>query len=374
MRQVAPISKLLRAYTTSINGPNPTTNSSQEPLLAAQAPASQPDLKQQLEATNKVPTLLTMDQRRKISQHLDSLLPKYDDIGKPPPQLRQRQNLHSDSINHIEYDELKIADLLAANVHLGHSEKLWNRVNLQTTFGTRNGINIINLEHTLTAMRRSAKFVRQVAYYGGMILFVGTSPLSRKIAIDSAYNCEQYYVVDKWCPGTLTNISHRLDKSSYYIKHVLDVPEASNLIDAAKKQAELKAKTATNSRFGFRNNNSRRESRYNSFEKKSAEASNSKASQLYMPDVIIALNPLSLKNMLAEAVRTYIPTIGIIDTNFDPRNVTYSIPGNDDSVTSVNIIASYLSSAALAGKIARKNKLLELSSKQPTDTVNFDTV
>ncbi|PVU98350.1 hypothetical protein BB559_001650 [Furculomyces boomerangus] len=280
---------------------------------------------------------LSKDEKARISNHLNSLIPSLDQIGGKATR---------DGKSRMGLDELRISDLVAAGVHLGHSKELWHPMNMNTIFGLRNGIHIINLEHTMAALRRAAGLVKLVAYKGGIILFVGTKESIRNVTLDAAFNCNQYYVIDKWVAGTLTNAGPLLSKQSSYIQEKLDVPEAAELVGTQKEDV------------GTNKKKSRYQQRMQEQQKKAEMESN--AINVFKPDLIVALNPIDLKTMLSESVRSHVPTIGIADTNFDPRKLTFSIPGNDDSVASVGFIANYLSNAALAGKNARKAKMAEL--------------
>src|SRR4051812_445961 len=101
--------------------------------------------------------------------------------------------------------ELTIAKLLAAGLHLGHSTSLWNPATLPFIFGTRAGISIINLDHTLVYLRQACKVVREIALRDGIIVFVGTRPGMEKATVNAAKRCGGYQVSTKWCPGTITN-------------------------------------------------------------------------------------------------------------------------------------------------------------------------
>ncbi|KAI8319997.1 hypothetical protein GQ54DRAFT_264355 [Martensiomyces pterosporus] len=209
-----------------------------------------------------------------------------------------------------ESTNITLETMMAAGMHLGHSASLWNPLNLPHIFGERQGVHIINLEHTMAALRRAAQLVKGVAYHGGIILFAGTRKDQQQLAVDAALHANQYFVTGKWVPGTLTNPQSLLAKHQLYMQE--------------------------------------------------ADSDNVKT---YKPDLIIALNPLESKTMLAESRLTHVPTVGIVDTNCDPRLVTYGIPCNDDSVRAVSIVAGVLGRAARAGMDLRKMRLTEAVEK-----------
>ncbi|KAG2220187.1 hypothetical protein INT45_005360 [Circinella minor] len=205
---------------------------------------------------------------------------------------------------------MSIGRLLAAGLHLGHSTSLWEPATLPFIFGTREGISIINLEHTLVYLRRACNVAREVAYRGGNILFVGTRPGFQDLTVDAARRCEGYHVSAKWIPGTLTNAQQVLGR------HATPDPNDPG-----------------------------------------------RAAETFKPDLIVLLNPLENNIALSEAQLNMIPVIAITDTDYDPRRVTYPIPANDDSIRGVELVAKVISTAAKDGMLRRK-QLLDKKDKE----------
>ncbi|KAG0203582.1 37S ribosomal protein, mitochondrial [Mortierella sp. GBA30] len=227
-----------------------------------------------------------------IEKRLKALLPEFMSYGgqlAPKPKSALQSNPSSNS--------LTIAQLLAAGLHLGHSTSLWNVASMPFVFGVREGISIINLEHTLTHLRRACTVTKAVARQGGIILFIGTREGVDHVTIDAAKSCSAYYVASKWCPGTITNAQEIVGP------HTPRLPNA-RAGDLAKP---------------------------------------------FRPDLVIVLNPLENMIAIREATRFNIPTIAITDTDVDPRIVSYPIPGNDDSVRGVELVAKVLAEAAKEG-------------------------
>ncbi|KAJ2843588.1 hypothetical protein IWW36_005509, partial [Coemansia brasiliensis] len=233
--------------------------------------------------------------------------------------------------------ELTLERMMAAGMHLGHSSGLWNPMNLPFIFGERQGIHIINLEHSMAALRRAAQFVKQVAYHGGLVLFVGTRREHRQLAIDAALECDQYFVAGRWVPGTITNQKSLLRRHFIYAKDAWDVAEAQELlaVEERSSQESLQASAESN-----------RYLRMLESEKKRLREREQTRSTMYKPDLIISLSPHESRAMLYEARISFVPTIGIIDTNANPRSVTYPIPCNDDSPKAVAIVSGVLAKAA----------------------------
>ncbi|PIA17570.1 ribosomal protein S2 [Coemansia reversa NRRL 1564] len=200
---------------------------------------------------------------------------------------------------------LTLEAMMAAGMHLGHSASIWNPMNLPFIFGERQGIHIINLEHTMAALRRAAAFVRNVAYNGGIIVFAGKRKAHAQMAIDAALLSDQYFVSGRWTPGTLTNSRKIFSKHYSYAK------------EEAKEEQKM-----------------------------------------FKPDLVIVLSPLESKTMLMETRISHVPTVGVVDTNCDPRLVTYPIPCNDDSLRGMRIVTGVLARAARAGMDLRRERLI----------------
>ncbi|ORY00862.1 hypothetical protein K493DRAFT_99682 [Basidiobolus meristosporus CBS 931.73] len=236
-----------------------------------------------------------------VKKRLAELTPEYVMIGS----RKAKRTSGSPSEPPSPYS-LTISKLLSCGLHLGHSTSLWEPKTLPFVFGTRAGISIINLEHTLTYLRRACAVVREVAYNGGIILFVGTKPEISQITIDAAKRCDAYHVSNKWVPGTITNSGTILRRHA--------VPDPENP---------------------------------------------SRPPKTFRPDLLIILNALDNPIAITEADRKNIPTIAIADTDFNPLKVTYPIPANDDSIRGVELIAGVLSMAAKEGQLKRARKLEE---------------
>ncbi|KAF8212421.1 ribosomal protein S2, flavodoxin-like domain-containing protein [Mycena galopus ATCC 62051] len=187
-----------------------------------------------------------------------------------------------------------VSSLLAAGAHLGHSSSRMNPNFMPYAYGVRADSTVIDLDHTVPLLRRAANLVRAIAYAGGQILFVGTRPDLRTIVKSAAGRIgkQGYYVSDRWIPGTLTN-----------------APEL--------------------------------------FTPAVADETNTH------PDLVIILNPLSNITCIRECALAHIPTIGIIDSDADPRIVMYAIPANDESPQTAEIVAGILSIAGREGLALR---------------------
>ncbi|KAI6005899.1 ribosomal protein S2 [Pisolithus albus] len=187
-----------------------------------------------------------------------------------------------------------LSALVATGAHFGHAASLMNPNFLPYAYGSRAGLTIIDLEQTLPLLRRAANLVRAVAQRNGTIIFVGTRPdLQNTIQRASErLGVQGYHIGERWLPGTLTN-------------------------------------------------------RNQLFQEKSQE-------YRLTPDLVVFLNPLANMNAIRECAIQHVPTVGIIDSNADPRIVMYPIPANDDSPRTAQIIAGMLSVAGKEGIKARE--------------------
>ncbi|CAK7202947.1 hypothetical protein SEUCBS139899_005674 [Sporothrix eucalyptigena] len=212
--------------------------------------------------------------------------------------------------------DISLELLMASQTHLGHNTSLWNQGNARYIEGTRNGMHIISLEQTAVHLRRAARVVEEVAYHGGLILFVGTRRGQMDIVVRAAELAEGYHLFTKWAPGTITNRDSILARSKLRV-----VDENGNDI--------------TDRGFTPLLDNHRP----------------------LCPDLVVVLNPTENYVLLRECAQEAIPTIGLIDTNADPGRVTYVIPGNDDSWRSAAVVAGVLGRAGELGQKRRKRDL-----------------
>ncbi|KAF3059735.1 37S ribosomal protein MRP4, mitochondrial [Daldinia childiae] len=196
--------------------------------------------------------------------------------------------------------------LMASQAHMGHHASLWNPANARYIYGIRQGIHIISLEETAAHLRRAARVVEEVAYRGGLILFVGTRPGQTQIVTQAARLARACHLFTKWTPGSITN--------SEVILNGMPV----QMLDEHDEPVE-----------GFNRHITER--------------------RPLIPDLVVCLNPIENYVLLHECALVNVPTIGVIDTNAEPTWVTYAIPANDDSLRCLAVIGSVLGRAGEAG-------------------------
>lgn len=220
-----------------------------------------------------------------------------------------------------------VRDLIEAGVHFGHRCSHWNPKMRPYIYGRRNEIHIIDVRETLRGLLRARKFVQHVASQGGLVLFVGTKRQASEIVASEASRCGMPYVNDRWLGGTLTNyrtVSSRVGRLE-----------------------ELEALLASEA--------------INTYSKKMQSALNREYRKIYrnlhgirnmdrLPGCLVIVDAKKERNAVREARKMRIPTVGLIDTDCNPDDIDLPIPGNDDSMRSIEIVLRLLAEAVLAGR------------------------
>ena len=217
--------------------------------------------------------------------------------------------------------------LLEAGVHFGHQTKRWNPKMKEYIFAARDDIYIIDLEKTVACIEKAYEEIKNISTNGGKFLFVGTKKQASEVAKEEALRSESFYVTERWLGGTLTNFRtirrriKRLDE--------IEKMEADGTFELLpKKEVSLIKKEydkLNNLLGGIRQ-----------MEK--------------LPDAIIIVDPKKEINAIREARKLNIPIFGLVDTNCDPDDVDFVIPGNDDAVRAVKVVLGVLNNAVCEGK------------------------
>jgi small subunit ribosomal protein S2 len=218
-------------------------------------------------------------------------------------------------------------ELLEAGVHFGHQTKRWNPKMKEFIYGQRNGIYIIDLQKTIKVFKESLAFVKAMAEGGKDILFVGTKKQAQDIVRDAALKCEASYVNQRWLGGLLTNfkvIRGSIDK----LVEMEEMREDGRWDLLSKKEQ------------------SKMEKVYRKLSKNLGGIKNMKG----VPGAMFVIDSSRETIALEEARKMGIPIVAIVDTNGDPDNLTYPIPGNDDAVRAIELFSGKISEAILDGK------------------------
>ncbi len=222
---------------------------------------------------------------------------------------------------------VSIKQLLEAGVHFGHHTRRWNPKMAEYIFTERNGIYIIDLQKTIKKFEEAYMFVRDVATEGGTILFVGTKKQAADAIREEAERCGMYFVNVRWLGGMLTN--YKTIRTSINRLNALEKMQEDGTFDMLPKKevASLQKEMFNLERNlgGIKNMNG-------------------------LPSAIFIVDPRKEHNAVLEAKRLGIPVIAIVDTNCDPDDADYVIPGNDDAIRAIRLISSVLADAVLEGK------------------------
>ena len=222
---------------------------------------------------------------------------------------------------------VSMKQLLEAGVHFGHQTRRWNPKMAEYIFTERNGIYIIDLQKTVKKIEEAYMFVRDVAAEGGNILFVGTKKQAQDAIKEEALRAEMYYVNVRWLGGMLTNFK-TIKKSIPKLNNLNNMAEDGTFDLLPKKEVAAMQKEMAD------------------LEKNLGGIKNMKG----LPSCIFIVDPKKEKNAVDEARKLGIPIVAIVDTNCDPDEVDYVIPGNDDAIRAIKLIASTLADAVIEGK------------------------
>jgi small subunit ribosomal protein S2 len=227
------------------------------------------------------PNIGDISKTYRSQQRLDNI---FDSMGSIP---EKRYDPLDVLLDPPQPEDVTLEMLMAAQTHMGHHRSLWNPHNSRYIYGTRQGIHIISLEQTAAHLRRAARVIEEVAFRGGLILFVGNRKGHMPIVAKAAELAGGCQLFTKWTPGSITNRDLILGRQGLKV-----VDEHDQVVG------------------GF-------------------EAHLNQMRPL-VPDLVVCLNPIENFTMLYECGLKSIPTIGVIDTNANPSWVTYTIPANDD--------------------------------------------
>lgn len=226
--------------------------------------------------------------------------------------------------------QVTMKQMLEAGLHFGHQTRRWNPKMKPYIYGPRNGIYIINLDATMRQFRRSYQYLTDVVANNGTVLFVGTKRQGRQIIAEEAERCGMHYINHRWLGGMMTNfqtIKNSIDR----LKKIESMQEDGSINRFPKKEIlkmEKERVKLTRNVGGIKNMRS-------------------------LPDVLFVIDPRKEDIAVNEANKLGIPVIALTDTNCDPDGIDYLIPGNDDAIRAIKLIASQIAEAIMEGKSKR---------------------
>ncbi len=222
---------------------------------------------------------------------------------------------------------ISMKQLLEAGVHFGHQTRRWNPKMAEYIFTERNGIYIIDLQKTVKKVEEAYNFVREVTEQGGEILFVGTKKQAQESIKEEAERVGMYFVNARWLGGMLTNFT-TIKKRIQRMDQLKKMAEDGTFEQLPKKEVvnlTIEAEKLEKNLGGIKE-------------------------MKKLPAAIFIVDPKKEHNAVAEARKLNIPIIAIVDTNCDPDEIDYVIPGNDDAIRAVKLITATMANAVLEGK------------------------
>jgi small subunit ribosomal protein S2 len=239
---------------------------------------------------------------------------------------------------------IALKDLLEAGVHFGHQTKRWNPKMKAYIFGERNGIYIIDLAKTAKLFREAEQFAANLAAEGRTILFVGTKRQAQDAIAEEAQRCSMYYVNQRWLGGLLTNFT-TIQRSLARLRD-LEAMETDGRYETMSKkeiaQLEKEKRKLQKNLEGIRN-------------------------MSRLPDALFVVDTRKEKIAVDEARKLKIPVIGVVDTNCDPDEVDFVIPGNDDALRAIRLFASRIADAISTGRGIRESAQAEETAEGDSD-------
>jgi small subunit ribosomal protein S2 len=232
-------------------------------------------------------------------------------------------------------------ELLEAGVHFGHQTRRWNPKMGPYIFGARNGIHIIDLQKTVQFFKNAYNYVMETVADGGVVLFVGTKKQAMDAISEEAGRCGMYFVNHRWLGGMLTNYT-TISRSIGRLKNFETMKEDGSLKRFPKKEVLLMEKKAA----------------------KLERALGGIKAMGRLPDIVYIVDPRKEDIAVAEARKMRIPLVAIVDSNCDPTEIDYPIPGNDDAIRAIRLLTSRIADACIEGAKLKEERLVGQMDKE----------
>jgi small subunit ribosomal protein S2 len=235
-------------------------------------------------------------------------------------------------------------ELLEAGVHFGHQTRRWNPKMGPYIFGARNGIHIIDLQKTVQFFKVAYNYVVETVANGGAVLFVGTKKQAQDAIMEEAKRCGMFYVNHRWLGGMLTNYQ-TISRSIARLKEFEAMKEDGSLKRFPKKEVLM-------------------------MEKKAAKLERSLGGIKDMgrlPDIVYVVDPRKEDIAVAETRKMGISLVAIVDSNCDPTEIDYPIPGNDDAIRAIRLLTSRVADAVVEGKKLAEERLQAATDKEAAE-------
>jgi small subunit ribosomal protein S2 len=233
-------------------------------------------------------------------------------------------------------------DLLEAGVHFGHQTKRWNPKMKPYIFGERNGIYIIDLGRTAKLYREASDYVSNIASQGGTVLFVGTKRQAQDAIAEEAQRCGMFYVNQRWLGGLLTNFM-TIQRSLARLRELEAMTTDGRYDTLSKKEI----------------------ARLDKERRKLSKNLDGIRGMSRLPDVIFIVDTRHEQIAVDEARKLKIPVIGVVDTNCDPDQVEFVIPGNDDALRSIRLFAAGVADSVISGRGVAEAAAADVAEPRP---------
>ncbi|RDY23906.1 30S ribosomal protein S2 [Romboutsia maritimum] len=231
---------------------------------------------------------------------------------------------------------ISMKQLLEAGVHFGHQTRRWNPKMAQYIFTERNGIYIIDLQKTVKKVEEAYRFTKEIAETGKPILFVGTKKQAQEAIKEEAERCGMYFVNERWLGGMLTN--HKTIQTRIKKLRELEKMENDGVFNVLPKKEVIKLRA----------------------EKEKLEKYLGGIKDMpELPGAMFVVDPRKENIAIQEAHRLGIPVVGIVDTNCDPEQLDFAIPGNDDAIRAVKLITGAMATAIIEGRQGAEEEVSE---------------
>jgi small subunit ribosomal protein S2 len=240
-------------------------------------------------------------------------------------------------------------ELLEAGVHFGHQTRRWNPKMAPYIFGARNGIHIIDLQKTVQFFKVAYNHVMETVADGGVVLFVGTKKQAMDAIAEEASRCGMYYVNHRWLGGMLTNYA-TISRSIGRLRNFETMKEDGTIKRFPKKEILIMEKKAA----------------------KLERALGGIKDMGRLPDIVYVVDPRKEDIAVKEAHKMQIPLVAILDSNCDPTEIDYPIPGNDDAIRAIRLLTSRIADACIEGAKLREERLAGMVDKEMAEAMAGD--
>jgi small subunit ribosomal protein S2 len=237
-----------------------------------------------------------------------------------------------------------VKELVESGVHFGHRSSRWNPKMRPYIYARRNLIHIIDVRETIRGLLRAKKYLADVASHGSLILFVGTKRQARETIQREAERCGMPYVADRWLGGTLTNFRTIRDRLSRLeqLEKILEGEEIKTYSKKMQSTLTREYRKIHHNLHGMR-------------------------TMTRLPECLVVVDPRKEKNAVKEARKLGIATVALIDTDCDPDQIDLPIPGNDDSMRSIELIMKIIADAVAQGKVQQAVQQAQVQRAQATE-------